>query len=33
PNALVPPAHLLEKVRPLLQHHIRGIEAALGVAG
>lgn len=31
PNALVPPAHLLEKVRPLLQQHIRGIEAALGV--
>ncbi|KAI3591184.1 Transcriptional regulator, IclR family [Cupriavidus sp. U2] len=32
PNALVPPAHLLEKVRPLLQQHIRGIEAALGVS-
>lgn len=32
PNALVPPAHLLEKVRPLLLQHIRGIEAALGVA-
>lgn len=31
PNALVPPAHLLEKVRPQLQHHIRRIEAALGV--
>lgn len=32
PNALVPPAHLLEKVRPQLQHHIRKIETALGVA-
>ncbi len=32
PNALVPPTHLLEKVRPLLQTHIRRIEAAFGIA-
>ncbi|WP_445707570.1 IclR family transcriptional regulator domain-containing protein [Cupriavidus metallidurans] len=31
PNAIVPPAHLLEKVRPLLRDHIRKIEAAFGV--
>jgi len=31
PNALVPPAHLLEKVRPLLQQHVRRIEATFGV--
>ncbi|MGO4304352.1 IclR family transcriptional regulator [Cupriavidus sp. RAF12] len=31
PNAIVPPAHLLEKVRPLLCDHIRQIEAACGV--
>ena len=33
PNALVPPTHLLEKVRPLLRDHIRRIEAAFGVTG
>lgn len=32
PNAIVPPAHLLEKVRPLLRDHIRRIESAFGVA-
>lgn len=32
PNAVVPPAHLLDKVHPLLQQHIRKIEAAFGVA-
>ena len=31
PNAIVPPAHLLENVRPLLRDHIRKIEAAFGV--
>lgn len=31
PNAVVRPEHLLENVRPLLQQHIRKIEAAFGV--